>query len=99
MEPRSSLLERLGNGVYSNSTTINCNYNTITATHGGSFAEFDNVKGGVGNRVSNNTILSNGNIGINIYSSGENLSDNFINSTPNSFACHLGRSVDKANGL
>ncbi|MEM0154265.1 MAG: NosD domain-containing protein [Methanothrix sp.] len=37
----------LCNGVYSNSTTINCNYNTITATHGGTFAEFDNVKGGV----------------------------------------------------
>ena len=37
----------LCNGVYSNSTTINCNYNTITATHGGTFAEFDNVKGGI----------------------------------------------------
>ncbi|MEM0201616.1 MAG: NosD domain-containing protein [Candidatus Micrarchaeaceae archaeon] len=37
----------LCNGVYSNSTTINCNYNTITATHGGAFAEFDNVKGGI----------------------------------------------------
>ena len=40
-------LGTLCNGVYSNSTTINCNYNTITATHGGTFAEFDNVKGGV----------------------------------------------------
>ena len=40
-------LGALCNGIYSNSTTINCNYNTITATHGGTFAKFDNVKGGV----------------------------------------------------
>ena len=44
--------------------------------------------GSAGNRVSNNTIRSNGNLGINVYSSGENFLDNLINSTPNSFACH-----------
>jgi len=40
-------LGALCNGVYANSTTINCNYNTITATNGGTFAEFKGVKGGV----------------------------------------------------
>ncbi len=34
-------------GVYSNSTTINCGYNVITATNGGTFAIFKNVKNGV----------------------------------------------------
>jgi parallel beta-helix repeat protein len=40
-------LGALCNGIYANSTTINCNYNTITATNGGTFAEFSGVKGGL----------------------------------------------------
>ncbi len=75
-------------GVYfSNTSSSSITGNKVSGTSSPQGAVYLGY-GSAGNKVSNNTILSNGNIGINIYSSGENLYNNIINSTPNSLACH-----------
>ena len=85
---RDKIYNNTMSGVYfSNTSSSTISGNKVSGTSSAQGALYLGY-GSAGNRVSNNTILSNGNIGINIYSSGENLSDNFINSTPNSFACH-----------